>query len=184
MSLLLLLANRDDGTVTPPTGEDLDVLYRPVLNDVARRIRARLYVGGGRGPEFLDDTDENGPTDPTKTEVLALIDDAAADVASRVGVNLPESLHPIARRVVALGTVLIIEVGSSAFDTERYDRLKTEYDEKLARLLDNAQDLRTGGEAGDQDDRVLAVGTFPAASHRWDWPEGSEVPRDPRRWWP
>jgi hypothetical protein len=161
MSLLLLLTGQNEGPAPQPS--ELDLLYKPVRDLVARLLRNRLYAGGGRTPAFLNDDEDGGPTDPTRDEVDGLIDDAAADVASKVGVDLPESVHPIARRVVSIGTALLIEVGSENYDTDRYDRLKTLYDERLGQLLDAAQDEQTGGELGDADDRIMAAGSFSPA---------------------
>lgn len=158
MSLLLLLTGEQ--TSNPTT--DLELLYKPIRDDIARLLRNRLFAGGGRISTFTDETD------PTADEVNQLIDDAASDVADKAGISLPDDTHPMARRVVTLGTAMLIEIGSEDFDQDRYDRLKALYDARLTELVKSAQDENEGGEAGGADDRASPVGSFPAGGTRWD----------------
>lgn len=143
-------------------------LWKPGSRDVARLTRNRTFAGGGRITDFLDETDDGGPTDPSREDVLELIDDAASDVMSRVALVIPPGAASVAQHVATVGTAMLIELGSEDFDQDRYDRLKALYDARLAQLLDAAQDEATGGEVGDADDRVTAVGSFPAGGTRWD----------------
>lgn len=163
----------EDGNIQPIAPVHSGQSWRPGQRDVARQLRNRTFAGGGRIPGFLNDDDEGGPTDPTKDEVERLIDDAMSDIASKVGVRLPDAAFSIARRVAILGIALLVEIGSEDFDQERYDRLQILYDARLTQLLEAAQDVATGGEVGDADDRPLAVGSFPAAGSCVPGSEGS-----------
>lgn len=172
------------GNTEPTRPLYVGATWKPGSKDVARILRARLYAQGGRILDFLDEDDENGPTDPTRNEVLELIDDAASDIQSKVGLVLAPGAGTIAQHVTAIGAALLIEVGSVDFDQERYDRLLALYDTRLAQLLDAAQDEATGGDVGDSDDRVTALGSFPPAGHSYDHTPGAEIELDPRRWYP
>lgn len=149
-----------NGNQQPTRPLYVGALWKPSSRDVARQLRARLYAQGGRIGDFLNEDEDNGPTDPTRDEVLELIDDAASDISSRVGLVLPSGAATIAQHVTTLGAAMLIEIGSEDFDQERYDRLQTLYDARLAQLLDAAQDETTGGEVGDADDRMQAAGSF------------------------
>lgn len=171
-----------DGNLQPSRPLYVGATWKPGSKDVARLLRARLYVQGGRIPDFLDEDDDGGPTDPTRDEVLELIDDATSDVMSRVGTVLAPGVSTIAQHVTALGTAMLIELGSEDYDSDRYDRLQVLYDQRLAQLLDAAQDEATGGETGNSDDRLTAAGSFgsaagtfgggfdhvPGSEHSWD----------------
>jgi hypothetical protein len=166
MSLLTLLypALDDDGTTVAETA------YEPVRDDIARLLRARTFAKGGQRREFTD------TTDPTRAQVDELIDDAASDVIAVVGSNLDATLHPAARRVVALGTTLLIEVGARDFDQARYDRLQKLYDTRLAQLdaadaATDPDDPGTGTGGGDGGGALFIgdpVGTFPCPV-QLDW---------------
>lgn len=134
----------------------------PPQVEVARLVRARTAAGGGQTGVFSD------RTDPTSGEVDALMAQAATDLTSKVGVVLPVEVHAIARAVVAVGTAMLIELGSRDFDRDRYDRLERMYDTRLAQLVTAAQEVAAGGEVGAVDDQALAVGSFPIPAVSWD----------------
>lgn len=158
MSLLLLLTGQTD---TAPA--DLDLPYKAIRDDIARILRARTAAGGGETGEF------NERTNPKASEVDELINDAAALIAPKVGVNLPESTWPMARRVVAIRTAMLIELGSSDFDERRYDRFERDLNSQITTLVDAVQDARDpGNDPGPVDDRVGALGTFPVPTFSWD----------------
>jgi hypothetical protein len=138
----------------------------PGHRDVGRLIRARTYAAGAVQGTFLNSDQSPGPTDPTADEVDRLITDVADTVRAKVG-TIPDDLHPAARTVIKYGTALEIEVGAEDFDQDRYDRLKTQYDEQLKTLIAGAQDEADGGQIGESDDRPGPLGFFPAGV-AWD----------------
>lgn len=160
-----------NGNLQPTTPVYSGSGWVPTTRDVATVLRARLFSQGGRAPDFLNVDDEGGPTDPTRDEVMEMISDAVSDIGSKVSLVLPEDAGPIARRVAALGAALLVELGSEDFDQDRYDRLAKLYDQRLAQLLDAAQDEAEGGQVGDADDRAepSGVASFPAGGTHWDW---------------
>lgn len=83
----------------------------PTVDDVAALLTARTY----------DDSSEevgtfNDATRPTGEQVQRLIEFAAADVAARVGIPIPEMYWPEARRITALQAAALVE--SSFFPRE------------------------------------------------------------------
>lgn len=114
--------------------EPTDPVYRggpitPSTRQVAQFIRARTIVNGGEQGYF------DAATSPTDDQVESYIQTATADVISTVGRIIPASAQDIARQVIAIGTAMVIEVGSEDVNEARYDRLATMYELRLARLL-------------------------------------------------
>jgi hypothetical protein len=141
------------------------VSISPGHRDVGRLIRARTFAAGAVQGTFLN-SDQPGPTDPTADEVDRIITDVANSVRAKVG-TIPDDLHDQARTVIKYGTALEIEVGAEDFDQDRYDRLKTQFDEQLKTLIAGAQDEADGGQIGESDDRPGPLGFFPAGV-AWD----------------
>jgi hypothetical protein len=147
---------------------DVVLLYKPIVDEIATLLRARTVgYGSGETGTFLDASDQGGPTNPTKTEVTKLINDAAAVIASSVGVGIPQSTWPLARRAVSLQAAMRIEGGSEQVSEARYDRFERELNGYpgsrglLAALIDAVQDAQAGGDPGEVDDRPTPLGLFP-----------------------
>lgn len=140
-----------------PTATNNTDLWTPTLGDVAILLRLRHVSRGAQQTTF------DATTDPTATEVTALIQNALDLVAGRVGQLLPEAVWGMAKRVVALRTALSIEPGSRDFNEARLRELRAQYEEELPALIDAAQDAEDGGDPGEVDDPTLAdpIGHFP-----------------------
>lgn len=160
----------DDVAREQPTAPEFNGgAVTPSVQQVASFLRARtIGDGGGQTGTFLNATDPGGPTDPTRDQVGDYIAEAAGDVIAEVGRVIPAGAQDLFRRVVTIGAALLVEVNSEQVNEARYDRLKTLYDERLARLNEAVQEVDAGGDPGDVDDRVMPLGLFPAATPL-DW---------------
>jgi hypothetical protein len=99
----------------------------PDPDDVAALLHERLFVEGEREVSFT------GSTTPTRDQVAKLIEFAAADVATRVGTDIPEEHWPEARRLAALQTASLVE--SSYFPGQVNDEDRTAYRQYQAMYL-------------------------------------------------
>lgn len=163
MSLLVLFgATEGESGPGTPGGvvyPELALLYTPIRDEIARMLRART-TGPRRGGEIGEFTEG---TNPTLSEVDNLINDAAALVHAHIGGQVvTEVLWPVGRRVVSLGTVLLIEAGSEQVNQVRYDRFKTLYDEALA-ALKSAMPGPQPGEDSDTANDASPLWCFPPA---------------------
>lgn len=131
--------------------------FVPSVDDVARLIPVFTMADGGQLGYFTDD----GRTNPSASRVAQLIEDAAQLVFARVGVDLPAGLEALVRPVIEIGAALLVILGAEQVNQDRYDRLKTLYDERLAALVDAVQDADAGGDPGGVDDRGTPLGSFP-----------------------
>jgi hypothetical protein len=102
----------------------------PSVSQVAQFLRARTMGAGGQLNTFT------AFTDPNIDQVESYIQSAATDVVSKVGRVIPPEASDIARRVIEVNAAMLIEIGSEDINEARYDRLKTLYDERLARLFE------------------------------------------------
>lgn len=102
----------------------------PGVQQVAHFLRARTMGAGGQLNVFT------AFTDPTIDQVEDYIQSAAADVISTVGRDIPVQASDLARKVIEVSAAMLIELGSEDINEVRYDRLKTLYDERLARLFE------------------------------------------------
>lgn len=98
--------------------------YRPTVADVGAILRTRTKTATG---------DELGTftadTRPTAVQVGLLIDQALGDVAIEVGEDIPEALWPAAKRVVALGAAVQVEL---TFFPEQIQPGRSPYPQLLA----------------------------------------------------
>lgn len=99
----------------------------PDPDDVAALLHERIYVDGEREASFT------GSTTPTRDQVVKLIEFAAADVATRVGVEIPAQHWPEARRLAALQTASLVE--TSYFPGQVNDTDRTAYRQYQAMYL-------------------------------------------------
>lgn len=134
----------DDGTVEIP--EDLVVKqdvtaadYRPTIAQVGALLRARTKVGMTEAGTF------NAQTRPTGDQVELLIDQAVADVAMRVGPEIPEVLNASGRHVVTLRAAQLVELSFFPEQQEGggqlspYQTLRLSYEEALGKLVKAVQ---------------------------------------------
>lgn len=102
--------------VLAPSVAGVSVSYLPSLADVGALVRARTKIAGGQ--EVGTFTTQTRPTD---TQVTALIDLAAAEVATKVDQPIVEPYAADARNVVALRTSMHIEVSFFPEEAESRD---------------------------------------------------------------
>lgn len=102
----------------------------PDADDVAALLRERLYDADGNRVETF-----GGSTSPRRAEVDKLIEFAAADVAGRVGVPIPEEHWPEARRLAALRAAGLVE--TSYFPGQLNDQDRTAERQYQAMYLDS-----------------------------------------------
>jgi hypothetical protein len=155
----------------------LNAPFRPSVADVARQISARTVANGGQQGTFTT------ATRPTATAVEGHIDDAAAVVLGKVGLQLPNGVWSIVRTVIAVRAAMLIERGADDFNEARYDRLRDDYKDRLAELTEATQEAEAGGDPGDVDDQVLPLHSFPSLCEQRA--EGAEAPvsaYDPYGW--
>jgi hypothetical protein len=105
----------------------------PDADDVAVLLHERLYVEGEREVSFT------GSSVPTKAQVEKLIEFAAADVASRIGIEVPEAYWPEARRLAALQTASLVE--TSYFPDQINDTDRSAYRQYQAMFLGGVERL-------------------------------------------
>jgi hypothetical protein len=87
--------------------------WRPTVDDVAELLRARTKGGAAGVTEigtFTDPTSSDEGTRPTASQVEGLIDNAVADVQSRVATNMPEEFAPQANHVACLRAANLVEL--------------------------------------------------------------------------
>lgn len=84
---------------------------RPTVDEIGSLLTAR--TSDSAGDELGTFT---GATRPTNLQVEELIDMAVADVASRIGADIPEAYWPDARRLAGLQAAALVE--SSFFPRE------------------------------------------------------------------
>lgn len=113
----------------------------PSVQQIASFLRARTMGAGGQLGTFT------ALTDPNIDQVEGYIQSAAADLVTSVGRVIPAQASDLARKVLEVGTAILIEVGSEDINEARYDRLKTLYDERLQRLF--AAVVEYGGDVID-----------------------------------
>jgi hypothetical protein len=102
----------------------------PSVQQVAQFLRARTMGAGGQLNTFTT------TTDPNIDQVESYVQSATADVVSHVGRSIPAQASDLARKVIEVGTAMLIELGSEDVNETRYDRLKTLYDERFQRLFE------------------------------------------------
>jgi hypothetical protein len=100
----------------------------PDPDDVAALLHERVYVEGEREASFT------GSTTPTRDQVVKLIEFAAADVATRVGVPIPEEHWAEARYLASLRAAGLVE--TSYFPGQINDENRTAERQYLAMFLD------------------------------------------------
>jgi hypothetical protein len=100
----------------------------PDPDDVAALLHERLYVEGEREISFT------GSTTPTHDQVVKLIEFAAADVATRVGVEIPAEHWPEARYLASLRAAGLVE--TSYFPGQINDENRTAERQYLAMFLE------------------------------------------------
>lgn len=125
--------------------------WAPTVRDVGALLRSRTRdTNGNELGTFTRDTR------PTDTQVVELIDMAAADLVDAVGTDdLPVRFRESASRVVTIGAALEVELTyfpeQVASERSPYDRLKALYDERLARLVTAVSvDIDVPGEDADE----------------------------------
>lgn len=145
--------------------------YKPIVADVAARIRARTRTpGGGEVGTFTTDTI------PTAAEVQPLIDLAISDVAALIGTEIPEGddedANPrlAAKNLVSLWAAMQIEITFwpeqvSSGDSS-YAMLKDQYDQMLPAIKKMIDDLRAA--AGDSSDDMGETASLPVSSFQPD----------------
>lgn len=99
----------------------------PDPEDVAVLLRERLYLDSG-----VQEITFTGKTRPDAASAAKLIEFAAADVASRVGMAIPEQHLPEARRLAALQAAALIE---SSFFPRELDSDQSAYRQYTAMFL-------------------------------------------------
>jgi hypothetical protein len=117
-----------------------EILWQPDTSEVAALERHRLYMGGQR---VLDDFTDD--TEPTKTEVEALIRLAVGSLATRVGTCIPDRYQADARRVSALHAASLVEASYPSDDDALERRYTGMY---LAEIDALTKAIRGGAGAG------------------------------------
>jgi hypothetical protein len=141
-------------------------LWRPNVADVGALLRARTRTAGGLRPgTFTDDTE------PTGSEVEALISRAAADVFADLEADpVPVGRQQKARYLTALRAAMYVELSyypeQVNSDASIYEELKALYDQDLAKLKDAIVDA--ADETGPSPDAPLPLGTFPGSDVQVD----------------
>lgn len=147
----------------------MDPAVKPTLQQVADYIpeRTRPYGQVGDNAELLGTFTETTTT-PTSTQVLRLIDAAAAWVDARVPA-IPGELEALARSAVAMRTAGLIEQAFPRRDAEinTADALFVRAEEALAQLAASTEALT--GASSDPADALLPIGSFPEAPTWGDW---------------
>lgn len=120
---------------------DSVVAFLPEPADVAAFLRARTY---------LDDGEQEGEfttqTRPTFVQVEALINQAANEVAARLGQDVEDDrLRAFARNIVAIRAAMMIELSyfpeqADEDATTVYKELKALYEDELQSLIDSLPD--------------------------------------------
>lgn len=127
----------------------------PTVQQVAQFLRARTMGAGGQLNTFTS------TTNPNVDQVEAYIQSATADIVSHVGRAIPAQASDLARKVIEVGTAMLIELGSEDVNETRYDRLKALYDERLQRLFEAV--VEYGGDVIDpipvDQGGILVLGT-------------------------
>jgi hypothetical protein len=177
------LGDPDDAETTYT--EDLTVwvaptfAFLPSVAEVAALIRARLTSEHG-----ADLGGFTNATSPTQTQVQDFIYQAAGRVAVAVGTTMADpNLLAAARALVVVRAAMMAELSLSLdrLDSDRaiYDRLKTEWDEGKAELIEAVAESGVGG-GGESvaGGGPLPTGCFPPAP--CDPEDGSRY-LDPRR---
>lgn len=134
----------------------------PSVADVARLLRARTTDSSG-----TEVGDFTTATRPTAAAVAALVTEAGRQVEMLTGPipGEPTSLNVAARHVIALRTVLLIELTywpeQVRDDRSAYTHYKELYDEGLVQLGKAVQEAGAGDVPGSVDDSVGPVFFFP-----------------------
>lgn len=146
--------------------------YLPTVDDVARLLRARTR-GGDAGLTTVGTFDAT--TTPTRDEVMDLIQIATEDVATQVGAEVPDSVTASARRLVALGTAMLIELSYFPEQTQNgqspYEHYKELYDDGLPRLVAAASaagDTDAAGTVGGYTSVPITSPTLAAQAAAYD----------------
>jgi hypothetical protein len=136
--------------------------WTPSVADVGAILRARTKDTNG---SELGTFSSN--TRPTAEGVQQLVATALSDVLVRTG-PIPSALEDYARRVVALGGALLVELSyfPEQIQTGRspYAQLRVWYDSALERLGLAVDDVNNGGEVGGDEDelaQLLPLFSFP-----------------------
>lgn len=110
----------------------------PSVHQVAQLLRARTIVNGGEVGTFTTHTS------PTAEQVEAYTQTAVAEVVATIGRVVPPGVQDLVRQATAIGTAMLIEVGSEDVNEVRFDRLKTMYDERMTHLQATVSAWHTG----------------------------------------
>lgn len=160
--------------------------YTPSLAEVGSRIRRRTINNYGQTTGTFSDggSDPRLLTKPTATEANLLIADAVLEVASAVGVDLPDGpddqpdiYRSQARKLAALYAAMNIELeyyGEEVASTHgsTYSQLKDLWDAGRKRLMESINEAKggsgTGGESiGSDATPVAHYDGFPTGTD-WD----------------
>lgn len=125
--------------------------WAPAVADVAAVLRSRTKDRNGTEVGTF-----NADTRPTNGQVTAEIELAVGDVVSVFSEELPEVTWPQAKRVVALGTAMLVELSyfpeQVASGKSPYEQLKALYDAAWKRFevsFNQADDSGVGAGDGD-----------------------------------
>lgn len=121
--------------------------WRPSVGDIATILRARTREAWDGASEGSEEGDEAGAfgtnTTPTADQVDEFIELAQWDVQNRVGVELPKTLWPAGKRVVALRAASEIErayIPEQAEPTNTlYQTLRLSFNEEVEQLQRSMQ---------------------------------------------
>jgi hypothetical protein len=138
--------------------------YTPTLREVAARIRARTRDSNGN--ELGTFTEE---TRPHADEAQMLISQAAEDVVTETGVDVPERAWSRVRNLIALRTAMLIELSFFPEQIERgqsaYNQLRDLYGTtkagQLMSVVEFVREERDGAEGGGVDEPGSPVFNFP-----------------------
>jgi hypothetical protein len=117
-----------------------EILWTPDTAEVAALERQRLYIDGER---TLDDF--TSETEPTKTEVEALIRLAIGDVVGNVGASIPDAWQGYARETAAIYAASLIEASYPSDDDALERRYTGMYLQRIANLTRGVRGLAGTG---------------------------------------
>lgn len=144
---------------TNPVFNAASLEWRPSLSDVAALDLARTKDDVGKILETFTDK-----TTPTDEQTNKLIDKAVADLMPFLGTDIPDSQIANARNLVALKTVMYIELTHYGTEVAQqrspYQHYKDLLEEQLPWVVDAIEAIEAGADEADN----VELGDLPAYS--------------------